>query len=120
MGDSSRRISQKWSQKWNSCHCDVLFEQNHHFGFIMVARAVWFEEDEYQLMTFGVGLCLVTVGVAMMIIVNVLKKCVHDAIISHLENQVQNAKRFRDNTRLLGGTNVPEDKQILVQASNLV
>eukprot|EP00093_Oithona_nana_P015086 15086.XXX_851398_852055_1 [CDS] Oithona nana genome sequencing. len=89
-------------------------------GLIMVARAVWFEEDDYQLMTFGVGLCLVTVGVAMMIIVNVLKKCEHDAIITHLENQVQNAKRFRDNTRLLGGTNVPEDKQILVQASNLV
>merc|ERR1711894_306086 len=80
-------------------------------GLIMVARAVWFEEDDYQLMT---------VGVAMMIIVNVLKKCEHDAIITHLENQVQNAKRFRDNTRLLGGTNVPEDKQILVQASNLV
>merc|ERR1711976_297817 len=89
-------------------------------GFIMVARAVWFEEDEYQLMTFGVGLCLVTVGVAMMIIVNVLNKCEHDAIVSHLETQVENAKRFRDNTRLLGGTNVPEDKQILVQASNLV
>merc|ERR1712062_822245 len=29
-------------------------------GLIMVARAVWFEEDDYQLMTFGVGLCLVT------------------------------------------------------------
>merc|ERR1712141_782277 len=84
-------------------------------GFIMVARAVWFEEDDYQLMTFGVGLCLVTVGVAMMIIVNVLNKCEHDAIITHLEN----AKRFRENQRLLGGK-TPEDKQILVQASNLV
>ena len=50
-------------------------------------------------MTFGVGLCLLTVGVAMMIIVNVLKKCEHDAIISHLENQVDNAKRFRDSNR---------------------
>jgi len=90
-------------------------------GLILVARAVWFEEDEFQLMTFGVGLCLLTVGVAMMIIVNVLKKCEHDAIIAHLENQVDNAKRFRDNSRLLGGIKtVPEDKQILVQASNLV
>jgi len=88
-------------------------------GFIMVARAVWFEEDDYQLMTFGVGLCLVTVGVAMMIIVNVLNKCEHDAIITHLEAQVDNAKRFRENQRLLGGK-TPEDKQILVQASNLV
>jgi hypothetical protein len=71
--------------------------------------------------TFGVGLCLLTVGVAMMIIVTVLKKCEHDAIISHLENQVDNAKRFRDSNRLLGGNKaVPEDKQILVQASNLV
>ncbi len=73
-------------------------------------------------MTFGVGLCLLTVGVAMMIIVNVLKKCEHDAIIAHLETQVENAKAFRDNSRLLGGggRNIPEDKQILVQASNLV
>jgi hypothetical protein len=72
-------------------------------------------------MTFGVGLCLLTVGVAMMIIVNVLKKCEHDAIINHLETQVDNAKRFRDSNRLLGGNKaVPEDKQILVQASNLV
>lgn len=90
-------------------------------GLILVARAVWFEEDEFQLMTFGVGLCLLTVGVAMMIIVNVLKKCEHDAIINHLETQVDNAKRFRDSNRLLGGNKaVPEDKQILVQASNLV
>merc|ERR1739838_108475 len=89
-------------------------------GLILVARAVWFEE-EFQLMTFGVGLCLLTVGVAMMIIVNVLKKCEHDAIITHLETQVDNAKRFRDSNRLLGGKGaVPEDKQILVQASNLV
>merc|ERR1711863_191716 len=88
-------------------------------GFIMVGRAVFFEEDDYQLMTFGVGLCLVTVGVAMMIIVNVLNKCEHDAIITHLESQVENAKRFRENQRLLGGK-TPEDKQILVQASNLV
>lgn len=71
-------------------------------------------------MTFGVGLCLLTVGVAMMIIVNVLKKCEQDAIIAHLETQVENAKRFRDSSRLLGGKNIPEDKQILVQASNLV
>ena len=78
-------------------------------------------QDEFQLMTFGVGLCLLTVGVAMMIIVNVLKKCEHDAIITHLETQVDNAKRFRDSNRLLGGNKaVPEDKQILVQASNLV
>ena len=76
-------------------------------------------KDDYQLMTFGVGLCLVTVGVAMMIIVNVLNKCEHDAIITHLEAQVDNAKRFRENQRLLGGK-TPEDKQILVQASNLV
>merc|ERR1711981_76135 len=88
-------------------------------GFIMVGRAVFFEEDDYQLMTFGVGLCLVTVGVAMVIIVNVLNKCEHDAIITHLETQVENAKRFRENQRLLGGK-TPEDKQILVQASNLV
>merc|ERR1712110_798960 len=81
-------------------------------GLILVARAVWFEEDEFQLMTFGVG--LLTVGVAMMIIVNVLKKCEHDAIITHLETQVDNAKRFRDSNRLLGGKGaVPEDKQIL-------
>ena len=45
-------------------------------------------------MTFGVGLCLLTVGVAMMIIVNVLKKCKHDAIITHLETQVNDAKRL--------------------------
>jgi len=50
-----------------------------------------------------------------------LKKCEHDAIITHLETQVDNAKRFRDSNRLLGGNKaVPEDKQILVQASNLV
>jgi hypothetical protein len=61
---------------------------------------------------------MVTVGVALMIITNVLNKCEHDAIMSHLENQVEHAKRFRDNQRL--GNNVPEDKQILVQASNLV
>ena len=51
-------------------------------------------QDEFQLMTFGVGLCLLTVGVAMMIIVNVLKKCEHDAIITHLETQVNDAKRL--------------------------
>ena len=41
--------------------------------------------------------------------------------MTHLETQVDNAKRFRDSNRLLGGNKaVPEDKQILVQASNLV
>ena len=53
-------------------------------------------EDKFQLMTFGVCLCLLTVVGAMMIIVNVSKKCEHDAIITHLETQVDNAKRFRD------------------------
>ena len=87
----------------------------------LMKTSFWTLQDEFQLMTFGVGLCLLTVGVAMMIIVNVLKKCEHDAIINHLETQVDNAKRFRDSNRLLGGNKaVPEDKQILVQASNLV
>ena len=89
------------------------------FHFLLRTKMTSYFQDEYQLMTFGVGLCLVTVGVAMMIIVNVLNKCEHDAIVSHLETQVENAKRFRENQRLLGGK-TPEDKQILVQASNLV
>ena len=47
-------------------------------------------------MNFGAVLCVLIVGVAMMIIVNVLKKFKHDAIITHLETLVDNAKRFRD------------------------
>ena len=105
-------------QNFRSNHLPNCFSFFAHISRISKSLQL---QDDYQLMTFGVGLCLLTVGVAMMIIVNVLKKCEHDAIIAHLETQVENAKRLRESNRLLGGkTHIPEDKQILVQASNLV
>ncbi len=59
-------------------------------------------QDNDQLRTFGAGLCLTTVGIALLIITNVLNTKEHDAMAGNMDRQLQDAyKKYQDNQPLL-------------------